>query len=45
MDTYKPSRWADLPEIAADARHWLRQLPDDVAVDIARNNLDKLFPR
>lgn len=45
MDTYKPSRWAELPEIAADTRHWLRQLPDDVADDIARNNLDKLFPR
>lgn len=45
MDTYKPSRWAELPEIAADTRHWLEQLPDDVAADIARNNLDRLFPR
>lgn len=45
MDTYKPSRWADLPEIAADTRHWLEQLPDEVAADIARNNLDRLFPR
>jgi hypothetical protein len=45
MDTYKPSRWADLPEIAAETRHWLDQLPDDVAADIARNNLDRLFPR
>ncbi|MDH5570673.1 MAG: hypothetical protein OEY89_02845 [Gammaproteobacteria bacterium] len=45
MDTYKPSRWADLPETAAEVRHWLKQLPDDVAVDIARNNLDRLFPR
>lgn len=44
MDTYKPSRWANLPENAAEARHWLKQLPDDVAVDIARNNLDRLFP-
>ncbi|MCW9014801.1 MAG: hypothetical protein OQL06_13570 [Gammaproteobacteria bacterium] len=44
MDTYKPSQWADLPEIAAEARHWLKQLPADVAVDIARNNLDRLFP-
>jgi predicted TIM-barrel fold metal-dependent hydrolase len=45
MDTYKPSRWADLPEIAAETRHWLEQLPEEVAVDIARNNLDRLFPQ
>ena len=45
MDTYKPSRWADLPEIAAETRHWLDQLPADVAADIARNNLDRLFPK
>lgn len=44
MDTYKPSRWADLPEIAAETRHWLDQLPADIAEDIARNNLDRLFP-
>jgi len=45
MDTYKPSRWADLPDIAAETRDWLAQLPDDVAADISRNNLDRLFPR
>jgi hypothetical protein len=45
MDTYKPSRWADLPDIAAETRHWLEQLPKDVAADIARNNLDRLFPQ
>lgn len=45
MDTYKPSRWADLPEIADATRHWLNQLPKGVAEDIARNNLDRLFPR
>mgnify|MGYP001820095202 FL=1 len=45
MDTYKPSRWADLPEIAAETRHWLAQLPEPVAADIARNNLDRLFPQ
>jgi predicted TIM-barrel fold metal-dependent hydrolase len=45
MDTYKPSRWADLPEIAAETRHWLDQLPQAVAADIARNNLDRLFPQ
>ncbi len=45
MDTYKPGRWADLPEIAAETRDWLQQLADDVAADISRNNLDRLFPR
>ncbi len=45
MDTYKPSRWADLPGIAAETRDWLGQLPKDVAADIARNNLDRLFPK
>jgi len=45
MDTYKPSRWADLPEIAAETRDWLQQLADDVAADISRHNLDRLFPR
>ena len=45
MDTYKPSRWADLPEIASETRGWLAQLPEGVAADISRNNLDRLFPR
>ena len=45
MDTYKPSRWAELPVIAAETRAWLVQLPDTVAADIARNNLDRLFPQ
>lgn len=44
MDTYKPSRWADLPETAAATRHWLKQLPEDIAADIARNNFDRIFP-
>ncbi len=45
MDTYKPSRWADLPEIANETRIWLDQLPDVVAEDITRNNRDRLFPK
>ena len=45
MDTYKPSRWADLPDIAAETRDWLEQLPENVAADISRNNLDRLFPQ
>ena len=45
MDTYKPSRWADLPELVEQTRDWLRQLPEEVAAKLARNNLDRLFPR
>ena len=45
MDIYKPGRWAELPEIVAETRDWLNQLPKDVADDIARNNMDRLFPR
>ncbi len=45
MDTYKPSRWADLPETAAEIRHWLMQLPSEIAADISHNNIDRLFPR
>lgn len=44
MDTYKPGRWAEVPEIAAQTRSWLSQLPIDVAEDIARHNIDRLFP-
>lgn len=44
MDTYKPSRWADLPETAAGTRQWLMQLPRDIAADISRKNIDRLFP-
>ncbi len=45
MDTYKPSRWADLPELADETRDWLKQLPESAAADISRNNLDRLFPQ
>ena len=36
---------AELPEIAQETLDWLDQLPADVSADIARNNLDRLFPR
>lgn len=45
MDTYKNSRWSSLPETAEETRKWLRQLPSDVIADIARNNLERLFPK
>jgi predicted TIM-barrel fold metal-dependent hydrolase len=44
MDTYTPSRWVELPELAAEARSWLQQLPDEVAHDIAYGNAARLFP-
>lgn len=44
MDTYSPRRWVELPELAAEARGWLRQLPEDVAQDIAFGNAARLFP-
>ena len=44
MDTYSPTRWVELPELAAEARGWLRQLPGDVAQDIAFGNAARLFP-
>jgi hypothetical protein len=44
MDTYTPGRWVELPELAAEARSWLQQLPDEVAHDIAYGNAARLFP-
>lgn len=44
-DTYKPSRWADLPETVNETRSWLKQLPEHIAADIARNNINRLFPK
>ena len=44
MDTYTPLRWVELPELAAEARGWLQQLPEDVAQAIAYGNAARLFP-
>ncbi len=44
MDTYTPGRWLELPELAAEARGWLQQLPQDVAHAIAYGNAARLFP-
>lgn len=43
MDTYSPRRWVELPELATEARGWLRELPDNVARDIAYGNAARLF--
>ena len=38
MDPYIASRWAELNELANEARDWLAQLPPDVAHQIAHQN-------
>jgi hypothetical protein len=43
MDTYRPSRWAGLPELAAEAREWLNQLPRELAERIAHDNVLQRF--
>ena len=44
-DTYTPERMYFLPEHAANARTWLRSLPDDLAERVAwRNAYDLLMP-
>lgn len=43
MDTYTPSRWVELPELAAEARGWLKQLPGEIAQNIAYGNAARLF--
>ena len=42
-DTYIPQRWLQLPEITAQYREWLTQLPIDVANTIAHGNGARLF--
>lgn len=43
-DTYTPRRWMELPELAAQARGWLEQLPEGVAQAVAHGNAARLFP-
>jgi hypothetical protein len=43
MDTYTPGRWAELADLADTARHWLAQLPAELAVAIAHGNAERLF--
>ena len=42
-DTWVPSRWDALPASLDDVRVWLRQLPRDVAEQIAFGNAARLF--
>jgi len=43
-DTWITSRWEALPSSVADVRAYLRQLPPDVAEQIAWKNATRLFP-
>lgn len=43
-DTYIPSRWMELTELADATRAWLAQLPPGIAADIANGNARRLFP-
>ena len=42
-DTWVASRWEVLPRYLDDVRAWLRQLPRDVAEQIASRNASRLF--
>lgn len=44
-DTWVPQRWGALPGYLDDVRAWLRQLPRDVAEQIAFENAARLFGR
>ena len=43
-DTWIPSRWEAIRDATAAVQNWLRQLPRDVAEQIAFKNGDRLFP-
>ena len=43
-DTWVTSRWEALPGSVAEVRHYLSQLPRDVAEKIAFRNAEQLFP-
>lgn len=42
-DTWMPFRWPQVPALARAARDWLRQLPPDVAENIAWRNAEALY--
>lgn len=45
MDTYKSTRWADLPVLAERTKNWLGQLDKTAAENIAHTNFERLFAR
>jgi hypothetical protein len=44
-DTWVTSRWEALPGSVTEVRHYLSQLPREVAEQIAYSNAERLFPR
>lgn len=42
-DTWVNSQWARLPQLMTDVRTWLRQLPPEVAEQIAYRNAERLL--
>lgn len=42
-DTWTPSRWPELPSIAAWYRGWLKKLPKEIAENIAHKNLARFL--
>lgn len=43
VDTYRTERWANYDEVAGRIRGWLSQLPDEVALGIARENGERVY--
>ncbi|MBE0510654.1 MAG: amidohydrolase [Gammaproteobacteria bacterium] len=43
MDTFSLNRWQGYGTWAAETRHWLAQLPDDIAAMLAWENAEGLF--
>lgn len=43
VDTYAPGRWKNYTEALANIRHWLSQLPDEVAHQMAYQNAIKVY--
>jgi hypothetical protein len=44
VDTFSTRRWREFDRVAGDIRHWLVQLPAEVAERIAYRNAESLFP-
>ncbi len=45
VDTYSTGRWKRFELVTAKIRHWLSQLPPDIAQQIAFDNADKMLHR
>lgn len=43
VDTYRSQRWHEYEQVSTEARNWLKQLPEDIAQQIAMNNALRVF--